>query len=239
MDKSSIDYWKLRTAIHLINEEWGDAEAAILFGMAYDENNAWLWSYKALLFLMYGDTPYDDGSSRKSGDSILDFFMKSDEPKKPENNKDIANEAIERALAIDSQDAGSWFTKALIRNLLFDDDSEALAAIRRGLKLNPKCSYALGMQAALLLPNGLFVEGDFRDALALDPSDDFAWFYKGLGLLLIRKYRQGLEAIDRAAQCAPNIENDSQYWRLRIETLRKLGRNREAYKAEERLRALG
>ncbi len=137
-----------------------------------------------------------------------------------------ARALVEKALQLDPNLAGAYSASGNIYSIEERWD-ESQAAFEKALMLNP--NYASGHQwfGRMLWRRGDLprAEEELKRAIALDPIAPI--LSSNLGLLMneLRRYREALEAADRALSLQPNF---SQGLVVRAEALAGLGRREEA-----------
>jgi tetratricopeptide (TPR) repeat protein len=151
--------------------------------------------------------------------------------------------ALEQALALEPQNAATWYNKSVLLGRL-KQDAAALEAVEQALALDTEHTaswraQALHNRGASLGHLGRDEEAleAYEEALALeDPQLAPTWYNKGLVCTRLERYEEALEAFSRA------LEIDPQYapaWRKKGAVLWNVGRNEEALEAEARATELG
>ena len=115
---------------------------------------------------------------------------------------------LRRAVELDPNFAPAW--SSLAQGIVYSsasptDDSarhEAMSALRRAIVLAPNLAEARATLAIVEHGNSIAAEGALRKAVALDPSYSEAWNWLGSVLHSSFRYREAIEAFERA------IEND-------------------------------
>ncbi|UCC71813.1 MAG: tetratricopeptide repeat protein [Gemmatimonadota bacterium] len=124
----------------------------------------------------------------------------------PAEAQGIAEEAAERAMALDPDLPEAYFSRALIRNCFHYDWEIGDGLLQRAVELNPDFAAAQAWRGMALVDVGAQLDEGFectRQACALDPHSSYIWGIAGLANLMGRRYPEAIAHFERGLELEP------------------------------------
>jgi TolB-like protein/Tfp pilus assembly protein PilF len=124
----------------------------------------------------------------------------------PDEARGIAEEAAERAVALDAELPEAYFSRATVRNCFYYDWEGGDRSFQRAVELNPGYAVAHAWRGMALVDSGNRVDQGFehsRQACVVDPHSSFIWGMAGLTNLMGRRYKEALEHLEQALELEP------------------------------------
>ena len=149
---------------------------------------------------------------------------------------DEAQSILDRALALDENNASAWYNRGTALNTLGRHE-QSVTSYDRALALDENNASAWYNRGTALNTLGRHEEAvaSFDRALALDPQEASAWGNRGTALYYLGRYEEAVASVDRALALD---ENDASTWYNRGTALDTLGRHEEAVASFDRALAL-
>jgi serine/threonine-protein kinase len=118
----------------------------------------------------------------------------------------IAEEAAERAMALDPELPEAYFSRAVARACFYFEWDTALGLLQRAVELSPNFAAAYAWIGMVLASPGLRVEEGMeyaRRACAVDPKSPYVQGIAGLANIMGRRYPEAITHFERALELEP------------------------------------
>lgn len=218
-------------------DEASEALEAFERALLLDPDNAFAWAGKSGVIVERSPAQslvLADKALALDPDSVYGLSAKGAALQRQGRASD-ALAAYDRALALDPTYSVAWNEKGYILGT-YGRHQESFDAYDRALALDPGYAVAWNNKGAALyrLERSQDALDAYDRALALEPRFTMAWSNRGVVLYKLERYHESLDALDHALE----LEQSAATWGWKALALRKLGRVKEAEKAERTAKEL-